>query len=374
MRNSFPFLAAALLWTGATLAQQQPAVFAERITTRIGAIEVEHEATDTEYLEALKALFRHLAERGLPPVQAPPLGLNQLKEQRADILQQIATQLALPKPTPRLEEVYDSGLVAFGQVKDKLRQGMPSRYALWRKDDLKARLRAGQKIEGHALDGDGAIFKADLNFQNNLDQPPEVAIAAIDATWAKVVWPVFIGEKTPQEDIKSAFQMLFQTKSQLGAMEAMGVLAIVHSAVGETLENSWFADTEGRWFQEGLATWLVLEIVSDRVGAADARRYYDPVAVLKRMPSATGNNLEKWVVTERQRVQRNAAFNDGNQARATLVIRAIVAAKGKDIIPKLLSELGKQKEHDLPALYAAFKKLTGEDMRSYFAMVTGNEA
>ena len=373
MRKSIPLLAAAVSWMGAALAQQ-PQAFPDRLTTRIGAIEVEYEAADAQYLEALKSLINHLAANGLPPSPRPPFGFQELKSRRAEVLNQIAAQLALPQPTPKLEQVYDKGISTFGEIREKLRQGMPSRYALWRKESLKARLRAGQKIEGHQLEGDGAAFKLDLNFQNTLDHSPEEAIRAIDATWAKVVWPVFIGEKSVQEDVKASFRQLFQLKGSIGAIESMGVLAVLHGAVGEALEEAWFADTDARWFQEGLTTWLTMKIVSDRVSPADARRYYDPVAVMQRAPGATGTNLEKWVVRDAERNLHRGAFNDGNQARAMMVIRAIVAAKGEDIIPKLLTELGKQKQRDLAAVYAAFRKLTGEDMRSYLTMATPNEA
>ncbi len=372
MRQSIPLLAAALLWVGQASAQQVQ-VFAKRITTKFGAIEIEHEEGDKEHVAALTSLFEHLAENGLPPLPRPPLGFAQLQEKRAEILNQIATQLALPKPTPQLERVYDMGLKSFGEIREKLRIGMPSHYAIWRKDDLKARLRAGQKIEGHELDGDGAIFRLNLDFRASLDKPRQQVIAEIDATWAKVVWPVFVGEKSPREDVKTSIQDLFQVKSSIGTIEAKGVLAVLHASVGAAIEDAWFASTDTRWFQEGVTTWLTLEIVADRVSANDARRYYDPLAVLRRAPSATGTNLEKWVVADAERSRHSAAFDDGNQARAMLVIRAIVAAKGEDIIPKLLAELGQQKQRDLPAVYAAFRKLTGEDMRSYFAKVSGNE-
>ena len=372
MRLSTALLAAALLWTCHATAQQSP-VFAERVITTVGSISIEHEPGDTEYVAALKSLFQHFAENGLPPAQRPPFGLAQLQEQRAQVLEQIATLLALPNPTPRLEQTYDGGVQGLTEIREKLRLGMPSRYALWRKDDIKARLRAGQKLEGYELEGDDAAFRMKLEFPRNLDKPREEVIADIDATWAKAVWPVFIEENSPTDAVKQSMRDLFKLKSSAAGTEAMGVLAVLRAAVGESLEASWFAGADARWFQQGLATWLTLEIIEDRVGANDARRYYDPRAVLNRAPNATGTSLEKWVVGDAERNRHSGAFQDANQARATLVIRAIVEAKGEDIIPKLLTELGKQKGRDLPAVYATFGKLTGEDMREYLKLPLGNE-
>lgn len=62
-------------------------------------------------------------------------------------------------------------------------KGAPRRFALWRKPDLIARLRAGQQIPGFALDGDDVVIGLNVSFDTDPGLPTEELAARIDKAW-----------------------------------------------------------------------------------------------------------------------------------------------------------------------------------------------
>src|SRR5687768_16166697 len=150
----------AVVFSHSVGAAESPA-FATRETTRSGAFTIEADPADAEYVRALVERLPTLGQ-SLPESRAPLL-IADLKTQRDAILAEIASFLGSKTPSPSMQKLYDGMVNAQSMLLQTAREGVPSRFSLWRKPDLVARLKAGQKIPGFTLEPDGQV-SIQLNF------------------------------------------------------------------------------------------------------------------------------------------------------------------------------------------------------------------
>jgi hypothetical protein len=339
--------------------------FAERQTVSAGAYHIEFDPADGEYV---RALTREL-EAGLPASSDPvvPFGLAELVMQREDILREIAQTLGPANAPAETGKVYDSFVHAMNVLQKTMVSGAPRRFALWRKPDLVARLRAGQQIPGFALEGDEVVIQLNVNFDTDQALPPDVLAARVDKAWGELVWPMKIGELSPEADVSASLETLRNYKRSMMGNEPWLVMGTLHEAIEFSLVNDVIRSADRRWFCEGMANYLAREIIRKRVGPELSRAYYDGDALLAQVPqTAKQGDLEAWPVGE-DGASRHVPgeINEVNYLRATRVVEAVVAKHGTDVLAKWFTEIRKTPhgKTDRATVYAAYNKVTGADLR-----------
>src|SRR5688500_5678623 len=219
-------LLVAVLFSQSVCAADSPA-FGTRETTRSGAFTIEADPSDAEYV---RALVERLSTFGQSmPVPPVPLRVSDLKAQRDAILKEIATATGAKKVSDSMQELYDGMVHVHSLLLQTSREGVPGRFSLWRKTDLVARLKAGQKIPGFTLAPDGQV-DIQLNFASSgtAENSPEENAALIREGWKSLVWPVKIGEQSPSADIAASLDSLQQFRTSTTAMEPQLVMGALH--------------------------------------------------------------------------------------------------------------------------------------------------
>jgi hypothetical protein len=344
-----------------------PPAFATRETTRSGAFTIEADPADAEYVRALVDRLSTLGQA--TPESRIPLRIADLRSQRDAILAEIATALGSKTPSPSMQKLYDGMVNAQSMLLQTAREGVPSHFSLWRKPDLVARLKAGQKIPGFTLEPDGQVaIQLNFSIDGGGTKSVEENAALIREGWKQLVWPVKIGEQSPAADIAASLASLDQFRTSMTAMEPQLVMAALH----ETVEASVVAETilarDRRWFCEGVANAVALSVVTKRVGAEAARAYYDLNQLLANTGGAKKAALESWPVVEDAKSGHVPGdINRANYTLATDVILRAIAKHGQDLLPRLFAEIRKTPRDDttIATVYAAYRQVTGEDLRSY---------
>ncbi len=345
------------------------APFAERQIHTGGSYAIEHDPADTDYVRALTLqLESHPASDADGAIA--PFTLADLQKQRADVLRQIADFLGA-EASPEVAKMFDDYVGAMSVLQQTMVNGTPRRFALWRKPDLIARLRSGQQIPGFALDGDDVVIGLNVSFDTDPGLPTKELAARIDKAWDELVWPVKIGDQSPEADVRASLDTLRHYKSSLMGNEPWLVMGALHEAVEFALVTEVIRSTDRRWFCEGMANYLAREIVRERVGADAARAYYDGDALLAQAPtSAKQGDLATWPVAE-DAASRHVpgAINEINYLRSTQVIESVVTKHGRDLLAKWFAEIRKtpHAKRGMNTVYAAYQTVTGDDLRKILA-------
>jgi len=355
----------------ATSLAQAPASFPERKVTRVGEFTVTASAGDEAYAQALVSALKTRKPQDRRPAPAIPFGLQQLGEQRTQLLSELAHELALEKPTREMTGNYDNLPRAYLLIYSKVAKSFPKQFAIWRRTEVKARLEAGQKIPGFSLNEAGEVlFSVNFAFHFKDESEIERALESIDRNLRDLIWPISVNEPaTPQQDVEKGLG-LYEDYAQAFAQNApTTVAAVLHEAVESTLITEYIGSADRRWFCDGVANYLAMKVIQKRVGQDALRGYYDLDDQLARYASLAGKiDLESWPAVENNQDGKYPAYvNDANYAFATQVIVAITRKHGDDLIRRMLQEIGEtpREKTDIKTVYAAFNKITGEDLRLY---------
>lgn len=187
-------VAAVAAWMFVTPALAAPDTFPERKTLDAPGYTIEYSAGDEPYAKALAAQLP-LQLSPAPPATHIPLSVQDLGTRRKEVLELIGSQLALPPTTPKMVQTFDAFVAANSTLQALWTVAAPAHFALWRKPELGARLAAGQSIAGFKRTVDGGIdFTMGTSFQFNDGEPAENGMKRMREDWAKLVWPLKIGE------------------------------------------------------------------------------------------------------------------------------------------------------------------------------------
>jgi hypothetical protein len=357
--------------TLAAVAQAQPPQhpgFSERTLTRGGGVTIEADPADSAYVRALIARLEQ--PEAAAPADPQRFGIAQLRSQRDAVLRELAAALALPRPTPVMTQVYDKFTFSAGVMQDAMTKGRPGRYTLWRKPDLVARLRAGQQIPGFSLDGDDVLVNINASFDAPPDTPTEELARIVGNAWQQLVWPVNIGLASPEADIGASLQNLHEFRSAMAGAEANTAMTVLHEAVEATLVSQYVQSRDRRWFCEGVANHIALEVIRRRVGEERVRQDYDVDQLLAGVDRGDLLELEQWPVAENPDAKHYPGdLNEANYVRATWVIEQVARKHGPELLPKWMAAIGKTPaaETSRETIYAAYRQVTGEDLRTYLA-------
>jgi hypothetical protein len=241
----------------------------------------------------------------------------------------------------------------------------PRRFQLWRSPDLKARLDAGQSIQGFIGTRDG--FQ--LRFEATEDGTGSVP---------DVLWPVVnnssdteTGDALVSRKVAEFYRVRDMFRQMAGAPEIRGVFIILHETVEMTIFSHHLHGKDRRWFCDGVANYVAWKVIEERIGPEAARQYYDLQADLAQYVDVRNRvDLTRWPAVENQG-KLSAAKDLLDKACypfATEVIARVCAKHGPDLLPKLFAEVDQTpfEKRTINTVYRAYKKLTKEDLQSYF--------
>lgn len=343
----------------------------ERKHFQFGEYTITASASDEAYVEALARQlgdYQPPAEPAAPPAK---LTLDGLARRRDYFLGQIARWLALAKPTDKMSATYDTFLKAWGLASRINPPAVPRHFALWRTDELRARLDAGEKIDGFTKDASGQMtFSFNLSVASG--DPAEIGKA-----WERFVCPLKIGSnpgQAPADEIAAELKRIVTGflggyRNQMAAMERQKVFNVLHEATESGITWHYLTSKDRRWFCDGVANYVAYRMIAAEVGEGEAQSYYDlSTELAKYAQVAPRIDLAAWPAAEAQAGYAED-LNHANYAYATKVVADICRRHGDDLLPRLFAEIGRTRRQKatIKTVVKAYKKLTHEDLLSYLS-------
>lgn len=340
--------------------------FPERKTLTMGEYSIQYTVGDEDLARAFLTRLRELPPRAAPrPIPQPPLPLDALKSEKPSLLAAICRYLALKGPDAAMDKAFDEQVqlqIELRALVEKMAAAKPRRFQLWRSPDLKARLDAGESIPGMVRTPDGFRFNldtTDLADLSTLAWP--VPITSRDTETGEALVSRKVGEVPAIGD-------LYQ--SMIAAIPGHGVFLVIHEITEMTIISHHLKSKDRRWYCDGVANYIAWKVIEERVGPDAARLYYDLQADLAQYSDVKGRiDLVRWPAVEDQGKldESGKRLNAASYAFATEVIARVCAKHGADLLPRLFAEIDRTpyERRTIKTVFRAFKKLTGEDLRSY---------
>jgi len=325
---------------------------------------IEYSPGDEAYTDEL---VRQIADIRAKPVAAPRANAEwgRIEAQRTGYLAAVSGTLALPGPTAEMTSFWSKFITLFRAVEQLAADPLASapRYQLWRRPELMERLRAGEKIPGFSLGGPtGLNFRIDFRMEQPVD-PAEF--------WRPRPLPIAIGAGAPPaDDIAAGIQKLRVLSGTFHvAGTDLGPFMLLHEITEAGIIWHYIGSPDRRWFCDGVANYVAWKTLRDKLGAAEAGKFYDLEAELKKYRAAAGTvDLEQWPAAENMGKENyREDINTANYAFATQVIARVCAKHGDGLLPRWFAEIGKtpRAQTTMKTVYRAYTKITGEDLRSY---------
>jgi hypothetical protein len=306
------------------------------------------------------------------PAMHGPLSALACLEQRGEILRSIAQHLGMLAPTPTQQAVYDVFLKYYSQLEVGMEGSVVyiskafghATFAIWDREELIRRLKAGEAIENFSYDEatklvnfqphlsspapsgdrqemdekaqktslthsynyqvkDGiATFSASFNLLAK--RPPDVATKELDALRQfrkkmdrmldgvqPVVFPVVTRSsdgkvKEPAEAAARAISSLHDLKmAQQGFTILTELMVPLYILLHETTEagivDRYLGSADRRWFCDGVANYVTWQIARERSDEQTARQVYDLDAQLAQFSQLQASiHLAAWPAVENQ--------------------------------------------------------------------------
>jgi hypothetical protein len=337
-------------------------IFLERKTLTADDFSIEYTAGDEDLARAfLVRLSETAPQASLANAAQPLLSLDSLRAERVVLLAAIGRHLAVETPDTAMEKVFADNLEF--QCKLQVVAKAMRHFQLWRGQDLKARLKAGQLIPN--------VVRTRTGFEFKFASGPTTAPLTI-------LWPIVItnrdtekGEALITKKVREATALGGVSPSTRAVGRPSAVFFILHETAEMTIISHHLRSKDRRWFCDGVANYVTWKVIEERVGPVAARQYYDLQADLAEYAGVRDRiDLARWPAAENQG-KLSAAMDRLDKASypfATEVIAKVCARHGPDLLPKLFTEVDQTpfEKRTIGTVYRAFEKLTNEDLRSYF--------
>ncbi len=301
----------------------------------------------------------------------------------------IARELALPGSTPRMTEVYRhfsrQWYESLGALLDF------HRAVIWTDTDLDRRVRAGEPTPGAAWDPARRAWRPSWFFhvQGHVEgqkQTLDFLPASPGATLEFVPTLIFTANEL-KDSVTAVSQgrgmirlILGQVTDPAGPQNLFAAQMLTmtcHETAESALVENRVSGPGRRWIAEGLATWLGLRRVGDRLGPEMSDRSWqlshNPAAMNRELPRV---DLLGWPSVEDETA--TAPKGDlllAHYYLATEIIREAARRHGDDVFRQTFAALPSAApdapgKRDSPETFLrVFQKITGTDLRSYIEPV-----
>lgn len=356
-----------------------------------------------ERLQAVSPAEAGPAETG-PESATPatPGSPRDLRARREALLAAAAAEIGLPAASPVQGKAFDTFL-GYYEMGAELYQVMAKSLAprlqikhvsIWQRDDLIARLQAGEKITGATYDpatGKGnfefaaalkpdpatnarlkeineAIKAQQLNhsfkydntgysatvkpFAPAPDAPKKAAADTPEAPTPEIVLPVMYRGPLDTPPTDEAFDATWVNFQEIGRsldqrfrnyVDPTIVGIILHETVETGLLDRIITSKDRRWLCDGTANYAAWKISRDFFGPDVARRVYDVDAKLREYAALQPKiDLTRWSATENQEQgEQDSPLNRAHYVFATRAMFLLTAKHGDDALGRLWGDVAK---------------------------------
>ena len=375
---------------------------AGRLVETRGEFSVEYSPGQEAWMEMaftrMQAETAHPAPSPEEPATPPPGSSRDLHARRETILAAVAREIGLPAATPLQIKTFDTFLGHYDRFSELYRFAASSLHArleirhvaIWQRDQLIERLRAGEKITGVTYDPatdsgqfgfnlemepdapaaarvreiDNAIKAQQLNHTFVYDQsgfsasvtpyaPPAPVLDKPAATsvpppnpFPEIVVPVTYRDPFDTAPTSEFFDATWSYLREAGDGMELGfrnytdptvVGIILHETIEIGLVDRIIASKDRRWLCDGTANYAAWKISRDFFGADFAQRVYDLDAKLREYAALQPKiNLARWSAAEKQgEAQKEAGLNRAHYVFATRAMFLLTGQHGDDALAQL---------------------------------------
>lgn len=281
--------------------------------------------------------------------------LDEFARQKDKSLQFIASQLGLDKPGQNMIQTYDGMLNSLRKIVLVIPDAKHVR--LWQKEKLKTILTSGQKVPGFTYDAASDSVNLQMNF----------SVDDNTTTRKDEPLPIVISEDIPametvQKVLHDVNGVISGFTGFLYPANAIYHDVAVNGIAGDVGVRTAFA----RWFIEGIANNVSSKCLDEfptKIATPVPPVWEDPSKFqsLKSKVDLLSWRSEAWEVAMPDKVEGELLA--AHMAFATSEIKGLVDRHDEDTIPEILKEFAKSEKRDRDAIFAAIKKVTGEDIK-----------
>jgi hypothetical protein len=305
-----------------------------------------------------------------------------LAARRTEILQSIARQLGLDAPDANMKQTFDRFAAGYRVLQALSIVSEPRHFSLWRKEELRARIDQGEQIPSFAKDSDGEIiYTLGIDFAINEGDAAEASLAAVRRQIADLVWPINIGAGAtgdPDAQIDAGIAWVRDSAAQLAnvssaEMQRSAVMLVLHETVETTLVSHYIRSADRRWFCEGVANFVALNVLRELIGDAGATNYYDVAQELAKYSSLqTRIDLLRWPVAEAAAAtQLPPDLNAASYAFATASIASAFTDLPRDALAKTLQQAARDSDAmNMDTVEQAYRQVALRSLRAFAATNT----
>ncbi|MHC4259852.1 MAG: tetratricopeptide repeat protein [Planctomycetota bacterium] len=128
-----------------------------------------------------------------------------------------------------------------------------------------------------------------------------------------------------------------------------------------------------RWFSDGLANALAVELLKTHIGESTAQEYADMLKTEEYEDMKDELNLKYWMMGKYcilpmgKPIEQEDMFTTARYTYSTSEVRRLIKEHGRDWITQLCNELSQMEKRTSKELFETIEKVTGEDMAKRLA-------
>lgn len=301
-----------------------------------GGWTIEFSPDDRLAAEALAERVEYLKKRYVEATgMSIALGPEEFEKRRAELAAKLAQLCGFPERTREIEEEFARLSPALQELRSSIHAAFfPRAVAIWRPDEVRQRLAAGESIPGFVWDeaGGGAKLELLFNWEISKDYGVSKTISAPAAIVLRQEEPVKSASVT--ELLKNFDQWMEMGIETAAAAPGQALRTGVAIGLRKMVGADWENHAADRWIREGLIGWAWRETVVQAVPWKRAPRY---AVVIPQLLVPVGTDRDA-----RLRLEEWPEKDDGERGLYAIQVFCSIAERhGADAVPRLLTEFWK---------------------------------
>ncbi len=303
----------------------------------------------------LQVVVRYFQEN---PTPAIPPGTAKIRASRDKVLQFIAEQLGMEKPSEILSQAFD----AYNGYEEQVLSFAPDikRLRLWRKETLKQLLSKGTQVPGFVYRAsEGQVeYRWFAGYQSSKGPtaPPDdyLPLVILDDS-----------DLTTDEQITRMLDNYLQMRKQVALLISPG-LRCSQLAEFSMLNETGLQGPFSKWFTNGASTVIAFGCLKQCIGDEAVKDYRELIMSPEWEPLKPKADLLSWRADDWDKaVPESGPENlaDARRMFAAMEIDRLVALRGSDFLPRVFKAITESKVHDDQSVLAAVSKVAHEDIR-----------
>ncbi|MHC4983562.1 MAG: tetratricopeptide repeat protein [Planctomycetota bacterium] len=318
-------------------------------TTRVSNITVRYEKPLAPKIKTVTAVL----QKFIADEAARQARLEQLDERRDAIVAEVCSIVG-HTPTDEQRKKYAEVFSWFlrAQVYRLDVPGRKTTVYLVLRDHVEDYLRKGGQLPGLSYDAASGKGKFFFHWRQMKNDPP--------GELRDVSFALPVEADKPEEMLDSILKMWGESVRK-GAY-GLALHELAESAILQRLKPK---DRYCRWFNEGFANGVAIELLAKVLGPDAAKGFAEGFDVARYAELTSKVNLRYWVNKDASieaPIERETQLTDARYAFATHEAARLIDAHGLECLPEILAKATEGSRGDCQRLFAAIKQVTGRDM------------